>query len=203
MRSSPRALAKSSQLRGVPYQCLPNTCAYSRNSPACFIRSNSASEMKLYHLPSLSALRGGRVVHETDSSVPGSSKIVSTSVDFPDPEGPETMNTCGSLSSAIFTRCFEPVPATFQFRILLRVPFVSRPDLRLPCREFSIAAYSLHAAFPAAKNRASCQFRRRPSIVTRIAARGSSVAQFLRRCRSFPRQSQLLVSGAPDPLARH
>ncbi len=44
----------------------------------------------------LSVFRGGRVVHETDSIVRGNSKIFSTNVDFPDPEGPETITTSGS-----------------------------------------------------------------------------------------------------------
>src|SRR5579862_6611083 len=60
------------------------------------MHSNSCSETKLYHLAVLSVFRGGRVVHETDSMVRGNSKIFSTNVDFPDPEGPETIITKGS-----------------------------------------------------------------------------------------------------------
>jgi hypothetical protein len=38
---------------------------------------------------------GGRVVLEIENIVPGTSSIFATSVDFPEPEGPETMNTSG------------------------------------------------------------------------------------------------------------
>src|ERR1700690_3252743 len=108
--------ASSSQRRGVPYQFLPKTCAYSRNSPDCFMRSNSSSDTKLYHLPRLSVWRGGRVVHETDSSVLGRSRMLWTSVDLPEPEGPETMKTSGSALVAIATLDFGPVLGVFRSR---------------------------------------------------------------------------------------
>src|ERR1700726_1905057 len=99
--------------RGVPYKFLPNTCAYSKNSPRATISWNSASVTKVYHLPSVSVLRGRRVVHETDSIVPGSFRILSTSVDLPEPEGPETISTRGS---AELIRCFAPVHGVFRSR---------------------------------------------------------------------------------------
>src|SRR4029077_17427638 len=99
--------------RGVPYQFLPNTCAYSRNSPRATFSWNSVSVTKVYHLPLVSVLRGGRVVHETDSMVSGRLRIFSTRVDFPEPEGPETISTRGS---AALIRCFAPVRAVFRPR---------------------------------------------------------------------------------------
>src|SRR5437879_10598484 len=73
-KSKPLWRASSSHFRGVPYQLLPNTCADSRNSPRSTICWNSASVTKLYHLPAFSVGRGLRVVHETDSIVPGNSR---------------------------------------------------------------------------------------------------------------------------------
>src|ERR1700683_3772497 len=107
------ACASFSDLRGVPYQFFPNTCAYSRKSPRSTICWNSGSETKLYHLPSLSVLRGMRVVHETDSMVPGNCKIFSTRVDFPEPDGPETMSTNGS---DLLILCSALVRVSFRFR---------------------------------------------------------------------------------------
>ena len=94
-RSRPLRRASSSHLRGVPYRCLPKTRAYSRNSPWLTLRSNSASDTKSYHFPALSVSLGGRVVHEMENIVPGTSSIFFTSVDLPEPDGPETMNTSG------------------------------------------------------------------------------------------------------------
>jgi len=118
-RSSPCCVAASSHFFGVPYQFFPNTCAYSRNWPVSTICWNSLSETKLYHLPSLSVLRGARVVHETDNMVPGNSRIFSTSVDFPEPDGPETIITSGPDS---LIRCSAPAPAIFRFPILFPGP---------------------------------------------------------------------------------
>ena len=45
-RSIPSRRASSTHLRGVPYQCLPNTGHTREIRPAATRRSNSASEMK-------------------------------------------------------------------------------------------------------------------------------------------------------------
>src|ERR1035441_5627552 len=56
------------------------------------MRSNSSRVVKWYSRPSCSEPRGGRVVHETENSIPLSCLRTSlTSVLFPEPEGAEMM----------------------------------------------------------------------------------------------------------------
>src|ERR1700751_3881576 len=81
-KSSSLLRASSRYRRGVPYLCFPKTHAYSRNSPALTLRSNSSSVTKSYHFPALSVSRGGRVVQETEDIVPETSSIFCTRVDF-------------------------------------------------------------------------------------------------------------------------
>src|SRR5580698_8755477 len=156
----PRLPASSSHFRGVPYQFLPKTWAYSRNSPRATICSNSASEMKLYHSPLVSVARGERVVYETDHSMLGSSRIFFTRVDFPEPDGPETISTSGSDG---FIRCSAPVRAIFQLR----------------CRATSRAACWLRAAFLGAGSRVFCRRPAHPRAGPRIVGRGCEGARAL------------------------
>ena len=66
------------------------------------------------------------MVHETDSIVPGNSKSFCTSVDLPEPDGPETINTSGAARSFdvlhLFAQFFD-----FGFH-LEREPVISRPS---------------------------------------------------------------------------
>ncbi len=47
--------------------------------------------MKSYHFPGLSVVAPGRVVHDTENIRSGKSRNRCTRVDFPEPDGPETM----------------------------------------------------------------------------------------------------------------
>src|ERR1700683_1095846 len=115
--------------------------------------------MKLYHLPSDSVLRGGRVVQDTDNIVSGRSRILFTSVDLPEPEGPETITTSGLLAPSIIPD-FVPVPGAFRSPFSFPDRAASFPTLRLPFRESLKAKYWLRAASPEAESRASCPFPR-------------------------------------------
>ena len=59
---------------------------------------------------------------DTENIVPGTSSIFCTSVDFPEPEGPETMNTRGCCACASVIRRSAPVPAVSRYRISLPAP---------------------------------------------------------------------------------
>lgn len=60
-------------------------------------------------------MRRGLVVQDREAIVPGICKIRCTKVDFPDPDGPETINTIGLLPRPSLIRCSEPAPEVFQF----------------------------------------------------------------------------------------
>jgi hypothetical protein len=42
------------------------------------------------------------VVHEIENMVPGNPRSLSTSVDFPDPDGPDTMTILGEGADMLF-----------------------------------------------------------------------------------------------------
>ena len=91
-RSSPVARASSSCLRGVPYQCFPKHLRVLQKLARATLRSNSASEMKSYHFPGLSVgARRPRGARNGKHHARQASSLC-TSVDLPEPEGPETMN---------------------------------------------------------------------------------------------------------------
>src|SRR5260370_31218785 len=69
---------------------------------------------KIIHFPLASVARRGLVVHETEGIVPGSSKIFCTRVDFPEPDGPDTISSSGAISFAAVIRCSAPVRAAFR-----------------------------------------------------------------------------------------
>src|SRR5208282_2249890 len=65
------------------------------------MRWNSSSDTKLYHFPGSSVWRGLRVVQEMENMISGSWRIFSTSVDLPQPEGPETIKAKGGWDEGI------------------------------------------------------------------------------------------------------
>src|SRR5208282_3614730 len=65
------------------------------------MRWNSSSDTKLYHFPGSSVWRGFRVVQEMENMISGSCRIFSTSVDLPQPEGPETIKANGEWDEGI------------------------------------------------------------------------------------------------------
>ena len=61
-----------------------------------------------------SVVRRALVVHDREAIVPGICSSLCTSVDFPDPDGPDTINTRGANARSLLIRCFVPAPAVFQ-----------------------------------------------------------------------------------------
>ena len=77
--------------------------------------------------------RWGLVVHEIEGIVPGSSSTFCTNVDFPEPDGPETINSSGGSPFFSLIRCSAPVPGMFRFLFdLQRIPVIASASLSTP-----------------------------------------------------------------------
>ncbi len=129
-----------------------------RAPPSAGIR---LSETKLYHLPSLSVLRGDRVVHETDNMRAGQLQHLLHQRGFSGARG-----AGNDQHQRLRRRSFDVLHLFAQF-FDFRFDFQAEPgdleSFRFVPRSFRQQRVRLRAAFPAAGNRVSCPTSDRPA----------------------------------------